>query len=81
VSREDAIRMYTANGPYLSWEENIKGTLEPGKLADFIVVDRDPLTVPAEQLLTMSIVQTYLGGKLVFERIGPTPPTVTLAAR
>ena len=68
VSREDAIRMYTANGPYLSWEENIKGTLEPGKLADFVVIDRDPLTVPEEQLLTLNFDQTYLGGKLVYER-------------
>ena len=68
VSREDAIRMYTANGPYLSWEENIKGTLEPGKLADFIVLDRDPLTVPEQQLLTLQIDQTYLGGKLVYQR-------------
>jgi predicted amidohydrolase YtcJ len=68
VSREDAIRMYTANGPYLSWEENIKGTLEPGKLADFVVIDRDPLTIPEQELLTMNFDQTYLGGKLVYER-------------
>jgi predicted amidohydrolase YtcJ len=70
VSREDAIRMYTANGPYLSWEEDIKGTLEPGKFADFVVIDRDPLTVPEEQLMTMQFDQTYLGGKLVYERKG-----------
>ena len=68
VSREDAIRMYTANPPYLSWEEDIKGTLEVGKLADFVVVDRDPLTVPERELLTMNFDQTYLGGKLVYER-------------
>jgi predicted amidohydrolase YtcJ len=68
VSREDAIRMYTANGPYLSWEEDIKGTLEPGKLADFVVVDRDPLTIPEMELLTMNFDQTYVGGKLVYER-------------
>jgi predicted amidohydrolase YtcJ len=68
VSREDAIRMYTANGPYLSWEEKTKGTLEPGKLADFVVVDRDPLTVPEKELLTLNFDQTYLGGKLVYER-------------
>ncbi len=65
VSRPEAIRMYTANGPYLSWEETIKGTLEPGKLADMIVLDSDPLTIPDEQLLTMKVDQTYLGGKLV----------------
>ncbi|MEA3181154.1 MAG: hypothetical protein QOI59_4677 [Gammaproteobacteria bacterium] len=68
VSRPEAIRMYTANGPYLSWEENIKGTLEPGKLADMIVLDEDILTVPDEQLLTLRIDRTYLGGKLVYER-------------
>lgn len=68
VSREDAICMYTANGPYLSWEENIKGTLEPGKLADFIVLHQDPLTVPEKQLLTLQIDETYLGGKLEYQR-------------
>jgi predicted amidohydrolase YtcJ len=60
--------MYTANGPYLSWEEKTKGTLEPGKLADMIVLDRDILTVPDAQLLTLQVERTYLGGKLVYER-------------
>ena len=68
VSRQDAVRMYTANPPHLSWEENIKGTIEPGKLADFVVIDRDPLTIPEQELLTMNFDQTYLGGKLVYER-------------
>jgi predicted amidohydrolase YtcJ len=68
VSRPEAIRMYTANGPYLSWEEKTKGTLEPGKLADMIVLDRDILTVPDAQLLTLQVERTYLGGKLVYER-------------
>lgn len=68
VSREDAIRMYTANPPYLTWEEHIKGTIEPGKLADFVVLDQDPLTIPEQELLTMNVDQTYLGGKLVYQR-------------
>jgi len=68
VSRPEAIRMYTANGPYLSWEENIKGTLEPGKLADMIVLDRDILTISDVQLLSLQVDRTYLGGKLVYER-------------
>ena len=68
VSREEAIRMYTANGPYLSWEENIKGTIEPGKLADMIILDQDPLTVPEDQLLAINVDQTYLWGKLVYDR-------------
>jgi len=68
VSRELAIRMYTANTAYLSWEEAIKGSLEPGKLADMIVLDRDVLTVPAEQLLDARVDLTFVGGKLVYQR-------------
>jgi predicted amidohydrolase YtcJ len=68
ISRPLAIRMYTANTAYLSWEEKVKGTLEPGRLADMIVLDRDPLTVPAEQLLETRVDMTFVGGKLVYER-------------
>lgn len=68
ISRETAIRMYTANTAYLSWEEDIKGTLEPGKLADMIVLDHDPLTVPEDQLLQTKVDMTFVGGKLVYDR-------------
>jgi predicted amidohydrolase YtcJ len=68
ISRPLAIRMYTANTAFLSWEEKVKGTLEPGRLADMIVLDRDPLTVPAEQLLETKVDMTFVGGKLVYER-------------
>ena len=67
VSRPEAIRLYTAAGPYLAWEENKKGTLEPGKFADMIVLDTDPLTAPEEKLLTMKVEQTYIDGKLVYD--------------
>lgn len=70
IPRDLAIRMYTANTAYLSWEEDIKGTLEPGKLADMIVLDRDPLTVPAEQLLETKVDMTFVGGKQVYTRAG-----------
>jgi predicted amidohydrolase YtcJ len=70
--------MYTANGPYLPWEEKIKGTLEPGKLADMIVLDTDPLTNPPEALLTTKVDLTIVGGKVVYDRhpVGP-PNTAT----
>ncbi len=68
ASRQEAIRMYTANGPYLSWEEKTKGTIEPGKFADMVVLPIDPLTAPPEQLLTMQVDMTYIGGKLVYDR-------------
>ena len=70
IPRDLAIRMYTANTAYLSWEEGVKGTLEPGKLADMIVLDHDPLTVPAEQLLDTKVDMTFVGGKLVYSRPG-----------
>jgi len=68
VSRAEAIRMYTANGPYLSWEEKIKGTIEPGKLADMVVLPFDPLIAEPEAILRGQVDMTYLGGKLVYER-------------
>lgn len=66
MSIREALRLYTANGPYLSWEEEKKGTLEPGKLADFIVLDSDPLTIPPQKLLTMKVLQTFIGGRKVY---------------
>jgi predicted amidohydrolase YtcJ len=47
ISIQEAIRLYTAHGPYLTWEEKTKGTLEKGKLADMIVLDSDPLPAAA----------------------------------
>ena len=68
VSRQEAIRMYTANGPVLSWEEKIKGTIEPGKLADMIVLPFDPMTASEDTLLKGKVDMTFVGGKPVFER-------------
>lgn len=70
VSIEDAIRMYTAQGAYLTFEEKIKGTLEPGKLADMIVLDTDPLSSEPDQLLGTRVDMTLVGGKVVYERHG-----------
>ncbi len=69
----EAIRLYTAAGPYLSFEENKKGALEVGKFADMIVMEADPLTVPAEQLRTLKVDQTYVAGKLLYDRSKAAP--------
>jgi predicted amidohydrolase YtcJ len=68
VSIQEAIRLYTAHPPYLTWEEKKKGTLEVGKLADMIVLDSDPLTIEPKKLLTLNVDMTIIGGKIVFER-------------
>jgi predicted amidohydrolase YtcJ len=68
LSREEALRLYTINNAYLGFEEKEKGSLEPGKLADMIVIDRDYLTCPESDISRTRVLTTIVGGKLVFER-------------
>ncbi len=65
ITREQAIRLYTINNAWLTFSEKDKGSIEPGKLADLIVLDRDILTCPVDSLADTEVVQTYLGGKQV----------------
>ncbi|MCX6656243.1 MAG: amidohydrolase [Candidatus Bathyarchaeota archaeon] len=67
VTREEAIRMYTVKGAYLSFEENIKGSIEPGKLADMIIIDRDILTCQEDDIKDTRVLRTILGGKTVYK--------------
>jgi predicted amidohydrolase YtcJ len=68
VSMKDAITMYTRAGAFITREEKIKGTLEPGKLADMVVLPEDPLSISPEKLLAMKIDMTIVGGKVVYDR-------------
>jgi len=68
ITREQAIRLYTINNAYLMFGEKEKGSLEKGKLADLIVLDRDILTCPLDEVRNIQVNETYLGGKLVYER-------------
>jgi predicted amidohydrolase YtcJ len=68
LSREQAIRFYTINNAFLTFEETRKGSLEPGKLADFIVLDRDILTCPVDEVKDIEVEATYLGGARVYTR-------------
>jgi predicted amidohydrolase YtcJ len=68
LTREQAIRLYTINNAFLTFEEAHKGSLEPGKLADFVVLDRDILTCPVEQVKDIQVEATYLGGARVYVR-------------
>jgi predicted amidohydrolase YtcJ len=67
ISREQAIRLFTINNAFLMFAENEKGSLEKGKLADFIVLKKDILTCPVEEIRTMEVERTYLGGKLMYQ--------------
>ena len=70
VSIAQALRMFTYNGAYTSFEENDLGSLEPGKLADFLVLDRDLLTIPGKDIYNVKVLQTWVGGKKIFDRSG-----------
>jgi len=60
----EAIKAYTLEGAYASGEENIKGTITPGKLADFILLDRDLFNLKSEEeILDTRVVETYVGGQ------------------
>lgn len=66
LTREQALRFYTINNARLNFEEREKGSLEPGKYADLIMVDRDVSTCPVDQMRTTKVLLTMLGGKIVW---------------
>ena len=66
ISREEAIRAYTLLGAFLNFEEDVKGSLEPGKFADMVVLSEDILTIEEERIMDIEIEQTYVDGKLVY---------------
>jgi predicted amidohydrolase YtcJ len=68
LSRMQALRMYTANNAYMLFQEEETGSLEAGKLADFIVIDRNILQCPVEEIKDIQVLKTYLGGELVYDR-------------
>lgn len=67
ISMMEALQAYTLFGAWLSFEEDLKGSIEPGKLADLIVLDQDLLTVAPEKIMDTKVLQTWLGGRLVYE--------------
>jgi predicted amidohydrolase YtcJ len=67
ISVEDAIRVNTLHGAYASKEENIKGSITPGKLADFVVLAEDPHLIDPEKIKDITIARTVVGGDTVYE--------------
>jgi len=67
MTREEALRSYTLNGAYAGFEEAIKGSLTPGKLADITVLDRNILTCPEEEIPAAKVVYTIVGGKILYK--------------
>ena len=67
VSIEEALRLYTLNGAYASFEENIKGSIEVGKLADLVVLASDPTKVDPLGIKDIQVERTIVGGETVYE--------------
>lgn len=70
MTREEALRTYTLNNAYAAFEEQQKGSLTPGKLADIVVLSKDILTVPEQEILDAKVDMTILGGRIRFQRTG-----------
>ena len=64
LTMEQALKCYTVEGAYASGEEEEKGSISPGKLADFIVLDRDLFSIPEEEILQTKVLQTWVEGQL-----------------
>jgi predicted amidohydrolase YtcJ len=70
MTREEALRSYTLNGAYAGFEEGIKGSLTPGKLADITVLSRDILTCPEDDIPGTEVLYTIIGGKVLYKKGG-----------
>jgi predicted amidohydrolase YtcJ len=68
MTREEALRSYTWNNAFAAFEENLKGSLEPGKLADVTVLSADIMTVPEDQIPSARVVYTIVGGRIAYRR-------------
>jgi len=67
ISVAEAMRICTMNGAYASFEETIKGSLTPGKLADIVILDSDPHDVDPDSIVDIKVLQTILGGRTTYE--------------
>jgi predicted amidohydrolase YtcJ len=80
IAVEEAIKAWTLDGAYATFEENTKGSITAGKLADFVVLEKDPRQVPPDSIQDIVIKATYLGGEKVYTALGkaiamiPQPP-------
>jgi len=68
MSRGEALRSYTINNAYAAFEEDVKGSITPGKLADIVVLSRDILTMPEAQIPETRVDMTFVGGELAYAR-------------
>ena len=79
ISREDALIAFTRRNAFFVFQEDNLGAIAPGKLADLVVLDRDYLTVPVDQIKDIKSVMTMVGGRIVYDANGAAPSRTTAA--
>ncbi len=67
VTSEQAVMMYTINAAYTCFEEKIKDSIEPGKLADMVVLSDDPTKVPPKTIKDIKVIMTFVNGGIAYE--------------
>ena len=68
LTRRQVLETYTVNNAYAAFEENVKGTLTPGKLADITIFSQDIMTIPEEEILNTQISYTIIGGEIKYRQ-------------
>ena len=68
ITVEEALRSYTLNGAYATFEDDIKGSIKAGKLADFAVLSEDPTAVPVDKIKDIFVEMTLIGGRIVYKK-------------
>jgi predicted amidohydrolase YtcJ len=76
ISREDALIAHTRKNAFLVFHEDDLGAIQPGKLADLLVLDRDYLTIPADQIKDIKPTMTMVGGRIVYDSINAAQPKI-----
>ena len=77
ITRQEALKVETINNAFLTFEEKTKGSIEPGKFADLVVLPEDIMTAPAKTIESMNVLMTIVGGKIVYQQSGFKPTTGT----
>jgi len=75
LTREEVLHAYMVESAYAGFEEHVKGHIAPGRLADFIVISDNILTIPPQALLSLKVERTYVGGRLAYSINGGTEAT------
>jgi hypothetical protein len=70
ITAAEALRAYTYGSAYASHQEDVKGSISPGKLADLVVLSQDPTAVPAPEIAGISVLATFVGGTCGYDALG-----------